>query len=276
MSSSKQSRGDKSWIDDIFAELVGAAKTPSDDEPVGESQSWPVLDIIASPGSLNAKVQEQPGRLLRLNLSVEQLTDEQWTEVFKSLAHRSLYLSKLLANELPVELDQVFRAAGGNLIPSSEEQLQFSCECKKPLATCPHVARLLTRFIDSIEQNPFILFTLRGRGKDETLLELGRLRAKLRDEHRATSSLSTVTLPPIREERMSVTSFYSVPEELFHLSYNIRADEIPSAILRQLDPIPLGFSDDRVETMLDDAYAQVARRAQVFGLGFKPTSSRKG
>ena len=54
---------------------------------------------------------------------------------------------------------------------------------------------------------------------------------------------------------------------LQQLSYDIRADELPAALLKRMEPAPLDGVDIDADRALEEAYVQVARRAQAFGLG---------
>jgi len=50
------------------------------------------------------------------------------------------------------------------------------------------------------------------------------------------------------------------------VSYNLRADDLPASILKRIDPVPVGDGFDSLDFELEEAYAQIARRSQVFGL----------
>lgn len=235
-----------------------------------------VLDLSVTAGRAGAKVQNGQDRPLRVLIGFPLLSDEVWAQVYPKLAGRALYLASLLAARLPEGIEEAFAAADAHLFPHTHTDLRLYCDCGAE-GLCMHVGALALRLAEMIETDPFLIFTLRGRGRDETLMHIGRHRAALRDQAQGdserTAAIPTNKLP---QNIISSRSFWSAAAEIFRLSYSIRADELPAAALRRLDPIPLGLPEEEVELHLEEIYAQVARRAQAYGLGFRAAPPTAG
>jgi uncharacterized Zn finger protein len=228
-----------------------------------------VLDFYIAPGMVSARVQNADATPFPVTISLNQLTDAEWELVFAKLAGQALFLSKLLAGELPSEIKKIFEELNINFLPSQLGQFNFTCKCQKASEICPHLGAAYLIFCEKVDRNPFYLFSLRGRGRDETIFKLRNIRNELKknvsfpEERQNEEDSAEAT---IRKEK--IRDFWSANQEIFDIGYSIKADELPAAILRRLDPLPLRGLEEDIDFIIEEAYAQVTRRAQVFGLGF--------
>lgn len=225
-----------------------------------------VLDFLISSGKISARIQDEAGKIYRTEILCDPFADADWDAILTSLAPRSLSLASLLAGVLPPEIESSFREAGNSLFPSGSTAVDGRCECSMG-RPCPHIVALWEKFLERLDEDPFSIFILRGRGRDETILELRRRRTLRRAGHRQTIRQATPIHERIVSKPLSVTDFYRARRDMFSLSYNIRADELPAAVLKWLEPIPVGDGAEDIDFRLEESYAQVARRAQGFGLG---------
>src|SRR6059036_1628093 len=97
------------------------------------------------------------------------------------MANQAVFAAELLAGEMPKEIDQAFRASGRSLFPAKVKDLQTACSCPDWANPCKHVAA--THFVlgEAFDRDPFLLFELRGRSKDQVLSALRRARASSQD-----------------------------------------------------------------------------------------------
>ena len=123
--------------------------------------------------------------------------------------------------------------------------------------------------MEKITEDPFTILSVRGKSREEILAHLRRRREG--DRQRALTQLREEVVPENEIPAAPVTNeeFYSHRAELDDISYDIRADELPAAILKWVEPLPLGELAHELEAPLEEAYARVARRAQTYGLGLR-------
>jgi uncharacterized Zn finger protein len=100
--------------------------------------------------------------------------DEQWRHVEQSMRSRVAFAARLLAGELPAELEAVFEAVGVSLLPPRWSVLNASCTCPDWENPCKHIAAVLYVFADQLDVDPWLLLLWRGRSKDELLGALRR------------------------------------------------------------------------------------------------------
>ena len=78
-----------------------------------------VLDFELSQGKVTARVQGSRVRPYQVRIGVLPLTTAQWRRVMKQLASQALFRAKLLAGEMPHEIEEVFSECGTPLFPRS-------------------------------------------------------------------------------------------------------------------------------------------------------------
>ena len=262
----------RTWCSDKLFELLSASGM----EPLLEAgQNYlrrrRLLDFTIAPGLASAKVQDEDSRPHQVSLAIEPLTDQQWDAVFGRLSEEAYFVASLLAGELPIEIEGVFQEAGAEFLPPSIENITFECDANDNSPLCGHLAALWLKLKDRLDSDPFTVFILRGRGRDETLAQLNKLRREVKpgEDFGPTLGYQRVeyeSAPPLGE---TFDYFWSSRDELDELRYNIKADELPAAILKWLDPLPLAAATDEIELALEEAYAKVASRAQAYGMGIR-------
>ena len=127
-----------------------------------------------NPGEVRAKVKDS-GETYQVHIRVELLDDASWEKIIDKLASQALYSAKLLSGEIPPEVIAVFDEVGASLFPT-DEALHASCTCPDWEVPCKHVAGVYYQLAEEFEKNPFLLFYLRGRGKEDFLSALRQQR----------------------------------------------------------------------------------------------------
>ncbi|WP_405863652.1 SWIM zinc finger family protein [Streptomyces sp. NBC_00005] len=124
-----------------------------------------------APGQVKAAVQGTQPRPYRSSVHLPVLTDAQWDTLLDTIAARAGHLAALLDGEMPAELVDDARHAGVPLLPQPTE-LDPDCSCPDWGYPCKHAAALCYAIAATIDADPFVLFALRGRGRDDVLAEL--------------------------------------------------------------------------------------------------------
>lgn len=112
------------------------------------------------------------------DLSIRQITDEQWDVVVERIAARAKHAAALNSGELPIELEAELVEAGVHVLPRVGDLLG-DCSCPDWGEPCKHVAALCYLIADLIDRDPFSLFLLRGRSRNDLLRDLRARRQQL-------------------------------------------------------------------------------------------------
>jgi uncharacterized Zn finger protein len=135
-----------------------------------------VLSLDVQAGMLVAQVQGSRRTPYVVTVAAAPPSAEQWASVDAALASRVGVVARLLAGEVPDDLEAVFRAASVDLFPVSWSALAARCSCPDWENPCKHIAAVLYVFADQLDDDPWLLLTWRGRSRDQ-LLDPMRARA---------------------------------------------------------------------------------------------------
>ncbi|MDG4866166.1 SWIM zinc finger family protein, partial [Streptomyces sp. T-3] len=159
--------------------------------------------ITVTPGRVLAYVHGSRVRPYRAKITLRTLSDEEWEQFLDAAAQRPGHIAALLDKEMPQSLAD----CGVDLLPQPGD-LEPDCSCPDSGHPCKHAAALCYRTARLLDEDPFVLLLLRGRGERELLDELARRNVALaarsdRDTPtrlpgvRAKDALAPRTLPPL-------------------------------------------------------------------------------
>lgn len=141
-----------------------------------------VLEIQFDESKVQALVQGTAPEPYRVALSLDPFDAEQWQYVIESLSERAIFSAKLLAGEMPQNIEEVFTANGLSLFPLTKFDIHSKCSCPDPANPCKHIGAVYYLLGDRFSEDPFVLFQLRGRTKDQIITALRQMRSSQTDE----------------------------------------------------------------------------------------------
>src|ERR1700674_3559560 len=132
------------------------------------ARSGTVGELALAPGEARAQVQGRKTAPYEVRIRVRRFTDEEWDRVLTAISARLGHAAALLDGELPPEIADDATAAGLDLFPGGGE-LGPRCSCPDDADPCKHSAAAFYRLTDALDTDPFTLFLLRGRTRDQVL-----------------------------------------------------------------------------------------------------------
>ncbi len=133
-----------------------------------------VQDVIVSPGSVSALVWGT--ETYRTSLGVKILNDDQWETLIELIVSKARYSAELLSGAMPHGLAVHTVEAGAPLLPTPGD-LRPNCSCPDWGDPCKHAAALCYATCDLIDDDPFVLFFVRGHDRATIVDEVRRRRA---------------------------------------------------------------------------------------------------
>ena len=223
-----------------------------------------VLDLQVAAGLVSARVQGSRVRPYRVRLETPMLAPSDWERVEQAMAGRAAFAARLLAGEMPHDIEETFAAAGVSLFPASPRNLASSCSCPDWSNPCKHVAAVYYLLAEAFDDDPFLIFAWRGRTRSELLGHLRALRGSDTSPAEAPGMsgaggpgpgdagglVPPLEVPPLAE---SLDRFWSAGD-LDALRIRPRAAEVPDALLRQLDPPAVEVAGRDLAELLTPAY----------------------
>jgi uncharacterized Zn finger protein len=136
-----------------------------------------VLSIEETKDGISARVQGSQRTPYKIKIQIASLTDTQWDEVIDALAEQAIFSAQLLAGEMPQEIEQAFESAKVSLFPSQRNDLKTDCSCPDYSNPCKHIAAAHYILGERFDEDPFLIFRLRGRTQEQVMQELRKRRA---------------------------------------------------------------------------------------------------
>ncbi len=219
------------------------------------ARSGQVLSLDIGTGHVTAAVQGSRIKPYRVRLTVDPLTVRQWRRVEAALATRAVFRARLLAGEMPAEIEGVFTDCGTPLFPRSVHDLEMSCTCPDWEVPCKHLAAVCYVLAEAFDDDPFAMLAWRGKRRADLLAALRKLAGGGGDVA-ADRPLIDVTDRPLAE---CMANFWSPGLRPARLRALPPATSAPAdLVLRSLEPplINVGASD--LVTLLRPAYLLLA------------------
>ena len=104
----------KRWIEVLESFNIGARLSRGR----SYARNGQVLSIAIEKGKVKAKVQGSRPRPYDVTIEVKTLSESDWEKVLDALGRQALFAAKLLAGEMPQDIEPVFREVGLSLFPA--------------------------------------------------------------------------------------------------------------------------------------------------------------
>ncbi|MGB7710682.1 MAG: SWIM zinc finger family protein [Microcoleus sp.] len=196
-----------------------------------------VLSIKFPNQEVIALVQGTDPKPYQVSLGLDTLSDEDWDYVIENMSQRAIFSAKLLAGEMPHNIEDVFAAAGKTLFPLSLSDIRSRCSCPDPKNPCKHISAVYYLLGDRFSEDPFVLFQLRGRTKEQILTALRQKRGMEGGEN--TQLKSGENSPNSNSQVPKVDRFWEYNQQLESSLVVIVPPPSSETVLDILGPIPL-------------------------------------
>ena len=88
-----------------------------------------VLSVDVEPGIVKAKVQGSMPKPYNIKIQLQPLSSQDWDKVTDAMASQALFAAKLLAGEMPTNIEEAFSTVKLSLFPTSINDLKTDCSC---------------------------------------------------------------------------------------------------------------------------------------------------
>ncbi|PLZ60446.1 SWIM zinc finger family protein [Fischerella thermalis] len=229
-----------------------------------------VLSIEFQGAKVLAKVQGSEPEPYKVSLSLDSFSDEEWGYVVETMSQKAIFAAKLLAGEMPQNIEEVFTANGLSLFPFTLSDVHSRCTCPDKANPCKHIAAVYYQLGDRFSEDPFVLFQLRGRTKEQIISNLRQLRST---NIEVTTDQTQADQDSVAQNQYSLNleSFWQYYEPL-ESSLVVIAPSNSETVLDVLGSIPLAKEEgnlasltaaDLVMKYLDTVYKDVSQKAML-------------
>lgn len=214
-----------------------------------------VISIDETKDSVLARVQGSRKTPYKVKIQIKPLTNGEWEKVFDALAEQAIFTAQLLAGEMPQDIEQAFDTAKVSLFPAKRGDLKTGCSCPDYANPCKHVAATHYILGERFDEDPFLIFRLRGRTQKQVMEALRQRRAgdvEIEDEAEEPEIVI-----PLDEQ---IAQFWDFPDPLDGFSVSIHSPTIEMPLLKRLGEASF-VPKPGIESLLKNAYQSISKKA---------------
>ena len=217
-----------------------------------------IISIDIEKGIVSAKVQGTRRNPYAVKIELPPLSDDEWDTVTDCMASQALFAANLLSGEMPKNIEEAFDQVDLSLFPSSKEELHTYCSCPDWANPCKHIAAVYYLLAEQFDEDPFLIFTLRGRTKEEVIQILREKRVSALPKEDALEKEVLLDVVPLEE---CLDTFWEAGEDLDSFVTSPSAAEVENVILKRLGKAPFAVRGENIALLLLKGYDAVRAAA---------------
>jgi uncharacterized Zn finger protein len=260
---SKRGKFVKNWWADRW---IAALKPLMDSARLSRGRSYArrgqVINIDIKPGQVSSRVQGSRSTPYKVTIQLQPLSDRQWETVLDALTEQAIFAAQLLNGEMPPDVEEVFQAVKVLLFPAQRGDLTTTCSCPDWANPCKHVAAVYYLLGERFDEDPFLLFELRGRSQEQIIAALRERRAAEAEPTPApyvSDAVEAVEAPALDA---CLETYWHVGAGLEDLAFDITYPTVEMALLKRLGAPNLpGWDARSFRAQLTRVYDGVTLRA---------------
>ena len=231
-----------------------------------------VISLEVAPGLVQAVVQGSRVRPYQVSIGFTPLRELVWAKAEIALSEQALPSAKLLAGEVPPELEEIFADAGAPLFPRSVRDLAQRCSCPDREVPCKHLAATFYLLAEAFDTDPFLILRWRGRERDQLLARLRELRSESDSDGSGDEATGRPATEPAPVTAGAALALAGLPEPAVEIDRFWQSPPLPprpavlpvdvDLLLRQLPPPGPGLGGETLVRRLSPAYARFAAGAE--------------
>jgi uncharacterized Zn finger protein len=194
-----------------------------------------VVELDIQPGAVRAAVQGSRAKPYAIKIDVTRLSP--------ASRKSSYFLAKLMANEMPEDIGDLFTQAQVSLFPKRASELKTDCSCPDWSNPCKHIAAVYYLLGEEFDRDPFLIFRLRGVEMESLL------------------GPAPAAEEPAEEEPVAAAeSFWEGSRPEVDLS-DVVAPQQPAPLIRRLGSLPFWRGAEPLLDSLEPVYAAASKTA---------------
>ena len=229
-----------------------------------------VVSIAIDKGRVEARVQGSRPRPYDVTITLKTLAPGDWSNLIKALSQQAIFASKLLAGEMPQDIERVFADVGLSLFPARLRDLGTDCSCPDWSKPCKHVAAVYYLLGEEFDRDPFLLFQLRGISREELLERLSSRASSTARRQQDTSAPfegERGTHHPSEPLTSDATRFWAGGTLPSDLCGEVRVPPVAAALPKRLGSFPFWRGREPFLETMQAIYAQASPHGMDLFLG---------
>ena len=225
-------------------------------------------------GSVNPYFGVYKEPLYNTEIKIKPIDEKDWLKIINYLGSKATFVSQLLIGEIPDNIEDVFREYNLHLLPNSSSDFETNCSCPDWSNPCKHIAGVYYLVARELDQDPFLLFELRGITRDKLKEELektplGKTLATLLigDEIEIEPVISCHTKPEkVEVENINWKDFWQGKKRLPNNVTLVSPSPIPAVLIKKAGDFPSFWQKDSsfIEVMAEFYHRVKSNKKELF------------
>ncbi len=266
----------KTWWGRIFLEALEKSMDPARlRRGATYARTGRVLDFQLLNGKIKATVMGRRNPYFgvyhipeyKVVIQVTPISNTNWKRLIKSISSDAGYITKLMMNDMPDDIEEAFAKLGLCLLPRRSGDLKTTCSCPDWANPCKHVAGVYYLLASELDNDPFLMFRLRGLEPEQLRRELAKtplgkiLLSEVEDkEVQIEKSETYFTRPKVQKKRGNPdpASFWQGQRKKQEEDFSEIETVVAAALIKKQGDYPPFWekSDSFIETM-EEFYQRV-------------------
>jgi uncharacterized Zn finger protein len=176
-----------------------------------------------------------------------------WSAAIAYVASKASLISRLMLNEMPDTIEDAFAKLDLNLLPHKKADFKTSCSCPDWGDPCKHIAGVYYLVAAQLDQDPFLLFELKGLSREALQKELAKsplgqaLSAELAvADHAPTPDEGYYTTPKLQpaEDIVDLRDFWLGAKRLPQAIEEPSSTSVPAILIKKQGDFPAFWKKD--------------------------------
>ena len=254
----------KRWVKTLESFNLGARLTRGK----SYARKGQVISIDVNPGIVRARVQGTGSEPYDVVIKLKPLSDAEWDKAASTMASKAVFAARLLGGEMPQNIEEAFSESGLSLFPSKGRDLKTDCSCPDWSNPCKHIAAVYYLLAEQFDCDPFLIFKLRGRSKEQIMEAMREMRsAEAVEEQDGVLISSQDAREESRPLEECLNCYWQRGGELDLLEVNPRAPDVEGAVLKRLGQAPFYIAGVNLAALLPKAYEKAGKAALLRATG---------
>ncbi len=166
---SQQSWWTERWMETLDTSEAGEGRVS---RARSYARNGQVRSLDIRGGAASASVQGSRRRPYDVEIRVGAIDGPGWNRLARVIRERPDITAGLLAGKMPEDIEKAFTKADLSLFPK-ESEIDTECTCPDWSNPCKHTMAVFFLLAEEFERDPFLIFRLRGSGREEMLKMAG-------------------------------------------------------------------------------------------------------
>ena len=162
---------------------------------------------------------------------------------------------------MPEQIEDVFAAAGTSLFPRDGDDMQTHCSCPDWANPCKHIAAVHYLLGERFDEDPFLMFLLRGWSQEDIVTALRARRTGTEDAPDPDVAESGAEVP------VDLLSFWSIPPHTEEVALHFALPETHALAVKRLGAAPFVRDQAGYLAAMERMYQEIGEYALLLALG---------